>query len=54
MILAIKLIKFKFLSESGDLSGLIASISHDDLNSLVDLNSHFDLKQSKNASVLDI
>ena len=38
--------KFKFLSESDDLSGLIGSISHDDLNSL------FDLKITKNASTL--
>ena len=50
MILAI--IKFKLLSESDDLSGLIGSISHDDLNSLKDLVSLFDLKITKNASAL--
>ena len=35
------------------LSGLIGSISHDDLNSLNDLDSHFDLRKGKNASALD-
>ena len=48
------IIKFKLLSESDDLSGLIGSISHDDLNSLDDLDSLFDLKITKNASVLYI
>ena len=46
------IIKFKLLSESDDLSGLIGSISHDDLNSLDDLDSLFDLKITKNASAL--
>ena len=46
------IIEFKFLSESDDLSGLIGSISHDDLNSLDDLGSLFDLKITKNASIL--
>ena len=32
------IIKFKFLSESDNLSGLIGSISHDDVNSIGDLN----------------
>ena len=41
------IIKFKLLSESDDLSGLIGSISHDDLNSLNDLHSLFDLKLPK-------
>ena len=41
------IIKFKLLSESDDLSGLIGSISHDDLNSLNDLNSLLDLKITK-------
>ena len=36
-----------FLSESDDLSGLFGSISHDDLNSLNDLDSFFDLKNAK-------
>ena len=44
------IIKFKLLSESDDLSGLIDYISHGDLNSLDDLDSLFDLK---NASALD-
>ena len=39
------IIEFKFLSEFEDLSGLIGSLSHDDLNSLDDLD--------KNASALD-
>ena len=47
-----RIIKFKLLSESDDLSGLISSISHDDLNSLDDFNSLFDLKITKNASTL--
>ena len=47
------IIEFKFLSESDDLSGLIGSISHDDLNSLDDLDSLFDLKITKNVSTLD-
>ena len=46
------IIEFKFLSEFDDLSGLIGSISHDDLNSLDDLDSLFDLKITKNASAL--
>ena len=46
------IIEFKFLSESDDLSGLIGSISHDDLNSLNDPDSLFDLKITKNASAL--
>ena len=46
------MIKFKFLSESDDLNGLIGSINHDNLNSLDDLNSLFDLKITKNASAL--
>ena len=46
------IIKFKLLSESDDLSGLIGSISHDDLNDLNDLDSLFDLKITKNASTL--
>ena len=46
------IIKFKLLSESDDLSGLIGSISHDDLNSLYALDSLFDLKITKNASAL--
>jgi hypothetical protein len=41
------------LSGSDDLSGLIGSISHDDLNSLDDLNSIFDLRKAKNANALD-
>ena len=41
-----------FLSESDNLSGLIGSISHNDLNSLDDLDSLFDLKVTKNASAL--
>ena len=41
------MIEFKFLSESDDLSGLIGFISHDDLNSLNDLDSLFDLKKPK-------
>ena len=45
--------KFKFLSESDNLSGLIGSISHDDLNSLNDLGSLFDLRKAKNANALD-
>ena len=36
-----------FLSESDDLSGLICSISHDDLNSLDDPDSLSDLKNTK-------
>ena len=51
MFLAITL--SKFLSEFDDLSGLIGSISHDDLNSLDDLDSLFELKNAKNASALD-
>ena len=47
------IIEFKFLSESDDLSGLIGSLSHDDLNSLDDLDSLFDLRKAKNASALD-
>ena len=51
MILAIMyIIEVKFLSDSDDLSGLLGSISHDDLNSLDGLDSLFDLK---NASTLD-
>ena len=46
-------LEFKFLSESDDLSGLIGSISHDDLNSLDDFASLFDLRKAKNASALD-
>ena len=46
------MIEFQILSESDDLSGLIGSISHDDLNSLDDLGSLFDLKITKNASAL--
>jgi hypothetical protein len=46
------IIKFKLLSESDDLSGLIGSISHDDLNSLDDLDSLCDLKITKNARAL--
>ena len=54
MILAIRLLtEFKFLSESDNLSGLIDSISYDDLNSLDDLDGLFDLKNPKNTSVLD-
>ena len=41
------IIKFKLLNESDDLSSLIGSISHDDLESL------FDLKKAKNASALE-
>ena len=47
------IIEFKFLSESDDLSGLIGSLSHDDLNSLDDLDSLFDLRKAKNTSALD-
>ena len=46
------IIKFKLLSESDDLSGLIGSISHVDLNSLDDLDSLCDLKIIKNARAL--
>ena len=46
------IIKFKLINESDDLSGLIGSISNDDLNSLDDLDSLFDLKIIKNASAL--
>ena len=46
-ILAITNIKFKLLSEYDDLSGLIGPLSHDDLNSLDDLDSLFDLKNTK-------
>ena len=54
MILAIRLLtEFKFLSESDNLSGLIDSISYDDLNSLDDLDGLFDLKNPKNTSALD-
>ena len=42
-----------FLSESDNLSGLIDSMSHDDLNSLDDLDSFFDLKKAKNVSALN-
>ena len=45
--------KFKFLSESDDLSGLKGSFNHDDLNSLDDLDRLFDLRKAKNASALD-
>ena len=41
------IIEFKFLSESDNLSGLIGSIRQDDLNSLDDLDSLFDLKNAK-------
>ena len=41
------IIEFKFLSEPEDLSGLISSINHDDLNNLVDLDSLFDLKNAR-------
>ena len=47
------IVELKFLSESDDLSGLIGSISHDDLNSLDDLDSLFDLKKAKYANALD-
>ena len=47
------IIEFKFLSESDDLSSLIGSLSHDDLNSLDDLDSLFDLRKAKNTSALD-
>ena len=47
------IIEFKFLSESDDLSGLIGSLIHDDLNSLDDLDSLFDLRKAKNTSALD-
>jgi hypothetical protein len=40
------------VSESDDLSGLIGSISHNDLNSLYDLDSLFDLKIAKNDSAV--
>ena len=40
------------VSEFDDLSGLIRSISYDDLNSLDDLKSLFDLKITKHASAL--
>ena len=33
------IIEFKFLSESDNLSGLLGSISHDDLHSLDDLKN---------------
>ena len=46
------IIEFKYLSESDDLSGLIGSLNNDDLNSLDDLNNLFDLRKTKNASVL--
>ena len=46
------IIKFKLQSESDDLSDLIGFISHDDFNSLDDLDSLFDLKITKNASAL--
>ena len=41
------MIEFKILSESDDISGHIGSISHDDFNSLNDLDSLFDLKNAK-------
>ena len=41
------------VSEFDDLSGLIRSISHDDLNSLDDLKSLFELTNAKNATALD-
>ena len=53
------MIEFKFLRESDNFSGLIGSISHDDLysfddlNNLDDLDSLFDLKKAKNTSALD-
>ena len=43
-----------FLSESDNLSGLIDSMSHDDLNSLDDLDSFFDLKKAKSANNLTL
>ena len=40
------MIEFKILSKSNNLSGLICSINHDDLNSLNDLGKLFDLKNA--------
>ena len=40
---AILVIKFKILREFDNLNGLIGSINHDDLHSLDDLNSLFEL-----------
>ena len=45
--------KYSRVSEFDNLSGLIGSISHDDLNSLDDLDSLFDLRKAKNTSALD-
>ena len=42
--------QIQFLSESDNLSG---PISHDDLNSLDDLDGLFDLRKAKNTSSLD-
>jgi hypothetical protein len=40
------------VSESDNLSGLIGSISHNDLNSFYDLDSLIDLKIAKNDSAV--
>ena len=40
------MIEFKILSKSNNLSGLICSINHDDLNSLNDLGKLVDLKNA--------
>ena len=53
LLIRARLTTFKFLSESDNLSGLIGSISHDNLNSLNDLDSLFDLRKAKNARALD-
>ena len=41
------IIEFKFISEFEDVSGLFGSNSHDDPNSLNDLDSLFDLTNAK-------